>query len=75
MTTSTNQKFDLAAALKGQQWERCKGELRAMVALQGSYHSMGLPCDAPSYEVARLENAQKIVEDFITKFEYEGCHE
>jgi hypothetical protein len=31
--------FLIADALKAQQWERAKGELRALVALQGSYTS------------------------------------
>lgn len=72
MTASTNQKFDLAAALKGQQWERCKGELRALVALQGSYHSTGSPADPPSHEMERLHSAKDAVESFISDFEGEG---
>jgi hypothetical protein len=31
--------YELDAMLKSQQWERAKGELRALVAMQGSYKS------------------------------------
>lgn len=72
MTASTDQKFDLAAALKGQQWERCKGELRALATLQGSYHSVGAPNDPPSHQFVRMERAKGAIEAFITAFEDEG---
>ena len=75
MTAATDQKFDIAAALKGQQWERCKGELRALVVMQGSYHSAGLPSDPPSYQMSRLTKAGAAVEAFIRDFEDEGLAE
>lgn len=72
MTQSTNQKFDLAAAMKGQQWERCKGELRAMVALQGSYHSAGPPGSPNSHEMDRLEQLTQLVNEFILEVSDNG---
>jgi hypothetical protein len=75
LTASTNQKFDLAAAMKGQQWERAKGELRALVALQGCYHSATLASQPPSPEQQRLTDAGLAVEAFIKEFEDEGFHE
>lgn len=29
--------FQIAEAMKMQQWERCKGELNALISLQGSH--------------------------------------
>lgn len=75
MTASTDQKFDLAAALKDQQWERCKGELRALVALQGSYHSAGAPSQPKSHAYERMERASAAVESFIREFADEGLAE
>lgn len=75
MTKSTAQNFDLAAALKGQQWERVKGELRALVALQGSYHSGGPPSAPPSHELARLRTLKAKVEAFVKDIESEGLAE
>jgi hypothetical protein len=75
MTEATNQKFDIAAAMKGQQWERCKGELRALVTLQGSYHSAGLAGGVKSFEERRLEFINDAVETFIGKIESESLHE
>jgi hypothetical protein len=75
MTASTDQKFDLAAALKSQQWERCKGELRALVVLQGSYHSAGMPGGVRSREERRLDNINTAVERFIEMIESEALHE
>lgn len=72
MTQSTAKNFDLAAAMKGQQWERAKGELRALVALQGSYHSGGPPSAPPSHEMTRLKALGAKVEAFIKKIEGEG---
>lgn len=65
MTRSTDQRFDLAAAMKGQQWERCKGELRALIALQGSYHSAALPGQKESHEMERLHQLTEVVNEFI----------
>lgn len=60
--------FILEAALKSQQWEKAKGELRALVAIQGSYTSP-LPAhmqkDTPRWELLsiRVEAFIKSVED------------
>lgn len=75
MTKSTNQKFDLAAAMKGQQWERCKGELRALVAMQGSYHSATLPSHPQSDEMNRFDALRAATESFIEGVEYNGLAE
>ena len=75
MTQSTNQKFDLAAAMKGAQWERCKGELRALVAMQGSYHSAGMPGAPESHEMERLRLSGLAVENFIVDFSDNGYGE
>lgn len=75
MTQSTDQRFDIAAALKGQQWERCKGELRAFVLLQGSYHSASLAGEKPSSLEVRMRRAKDMVEAFIVEMEDQGLHE
>lgn len=75
MTKSTAQNFDLASAMKAQQWERCKGELRGLVSMQGSYHSAGLPSEPESYEMKRFRLLKEEVDGFIEKVEYEGLCE
>lgn len=75
MTKSTNQSFDLASAMKGQQWERCKGELRALVALQGSYHSASPPGQPESYEMARFSEFKAAVSAFIKECDDNGWAE
>ncbi len=55
-------------ALKAQQWERAKGELRALVALQGSYSYTANTAD-------KLEKVEARVEEFIADFEALGLHE
>jgi hypothetical protein len=56
--------FLVAEALKSAQWERAKGELRALVALQGSHVTT---TSADTWE--RLSAA---VEDFIKEVEESG---
>ena len=53
--------------LKAQQWERAKGELRAMVALQGSYLA--------GENVRRWLLLDNRVERFIKDIEGEGLQE
>ena len=50
--------------MKAVQWERCKGELRAMVALQGSHDSV---YDEP--RPLEWERLRDRVEDFIKDVE------
>ena len=68
--------FQLADALKAQQWERAKGELRALVAMQGSYSTSGGPPDkSEAAETRRWHDIDKRVEDFIASVENDGLHE
>lgn len=66
--------FLVASALKGAQWERTKGELRAMVALQGSY-STGSPPGVVSPVTERWQKLSKCVEEFIKIVEDNGLHQ
>lgn len=55
------------SAMKAAAWERAKGELRALVAMQGS---------VPSTDTAsRWDEAGARIEKFITRFEDDGLHE
>jgi hypothetical protein len=59
--------FDVRIALKAAQWEKAKGELRALVALQGSY---------PAGEnTERWKACNDAVEAFVDKVEFEGLAE
>ena len=53
------------------QWEKAKGELRAMIALIGSTDSNG--SDSKSYKEYII--IDKTVNDFILDFESNGYHE
>lgn len=75
MTQSTDQKFDIAAAMKSQQWERCKGELMALLALQGSYHSATRHNEPESYQVKRMKGAKREIQKFIKIMQDEGFSE
>jgi hypothetical protein len=65
--------FILEAALKAQQWEKAKGELHALVALQGSYTSP-LPTHMQE-EPSRWERLSKAVEAFISDIEDDALQE
>lgn len=54
--------FSIDSAMKAQQWERAKGELRALVSLQGSYHS---GCEGDQWEKYRelSERTEKFIEE------------
>jgi len=71
--------FNIAAALKGQQWERAKGELRSLVALQGSHNPQWQGCNTRTpYSAAQWEKFNDLharVELFISQVEGEGLHE
>lgn len=58
------------AAMKAAQWERAKGELRAMVAIQGSYEA-----SSPEEEPLKWAVLSQHVEDFIKNIEDNGLHE
>ena len=73
MAINARPQFIIEAALKGTQWERAKGELRALVAIQGSYTS-----PLPEYmktEPATWEVLSKKVEKFIKDVEDNGLEE
>ena len=62
--------YDVADMMKAQQWERCKGELRALVAMQGSYSSTD-----DSDRTKRWEELGLRVEQFIEGVEVDALHE
>lgn len=66
--------FQIDSALKAAQWERVKGELRALVAMQGSYSSHEMPGETSS-TMARFVMLDKRVQVFIKDIEDEGLHE
>lgn len=65
--------FIIEHAMKSQQWERAKGELRALVALQGSYTDP-IP-DQMKKETPRYKRLGDRVEDFIKSIEDEALQE
>ena len=64
--------FLIDAAMKAMQWERAKGELRALVALQGSYSLGRAPGDREPAKWQRLEQA---VNAFIEQIEDHALQE
>lgn len=64
--------FLIDTAMKAMQWERAKGELRALVALQGSYSLGRGPGDDTPAKWQRLEEA---VNTFIQQIEDDGLQE
>lgn len=64
--------FLIDAAMKAQQWERAKGELRALVAIQGSYSLGRGPGDDEPEKWQRLQMA---VDEFIRSVENDGLQE
>jgi hypothetical protein len=60
--------FLIASAMKAQQWERAKGELRALVAIQGSHQALG-------GNTERFVALHDSVEAFIKSAEDEGLCE
>lgn len=67
-------KFSFEAALKSAQWERAKGELRALVHMQGSYISGEAPGGTSSETERWLELGLR-VEAFIKSVEDDGLQE
>ena len=64
--------FLIDAAMKAMQWERAKGELRALIALQGSYSLGRGPGDDTPAKWQRLEQA---VNTFIEQIEDNALQE
>lgn len=64
--------FLIDAAMKAQQWERAKGELRALVAIQGSYSLGRNPGDETPAKWQRLETR---IEGFIRGIEDDALQE
>lgn len=62
-----NIRKELILVLKKQQWEKCKGELRAFIALEGSHKSTHDSDDWEKIEIA--------VKYFIDTIENEGLDE
>jgi hypothetical protein len=62
--------YELDTMLKGQQWERAKGELRALVSMQGSYKST-----AGNYRSERWEELNAKVHAFIKEVEDDALQE
>lgn len=63
-------KANLDSMLKAQQWERAKGELRALVQMQGSYTSTSSEdCET------RWRRLGERVEAFIHSVEIDALHE
>ena len=71
MAVEANGRFLIDSAMKSVEWERAKGDLRALVAIQGSY-STGVP----EREVEpRWETLRDRVEAFIKEIEDDGLAE
>lgn len=66
----TDETFMLAHALKAQQWEKAKGELRALIALQGAHSS-----DVEGVRSGVWIDLRAAVEDFIHLVETNGWAE
>jgi len=65
---------DIFGALKSVQWERAKGELRAMVALLGSQPAQYEPGTGKPIQ-GKFHDLGKRVEAFIKDVEDDGLHE
>ena len=74
MAAGSERNFMLPDALKAQQWERTKGELRALVALQGSYSSADRSA-VDREQTQRWETLDKAVKDFISIIESNALQE
>lgn len=74
MAVGLDRNFMLPDALKAQQWEKAKGELRALVALQGSYSSADrTPVDQEQTE--RWQALDAAVRNFIQFIEDNALQE
>ena len=63
---------ELIGVLKSQQWEKCKGELRAFIALDGAHY-----CNYEGNKVmpGDWEEIQRRTDEFIKSIEDDGLHE
>lgn len=59
---------ELIMVLKAQQWEKCKGELKSLIALSGSAQSTS--CNDHHWQ-----ELDKCIASFITEVEDNGLHE
>ena len=59
--------FHLDAAMKEAQWERAKGEIRALIALQGSHTALG----EHAYKFTELKELSK---EFFRAVEQRELH-
>lgn len=66
---------ELFSAMKAQQWERAKGELRAMVALLGSQPAQYEEGTGDYIENKHWERLKSLTDDFIKEVEDYGLHE
>jgi len=73
MANDVGTKLDLLlSGIRAQQWERTKGELRAMVALVGNT-TQARPIGDD--DLAAWEQLEERVDDFIKEVEVRGLHE
>jgi hypothetical protein len=71
MPVSANGTFLIDSAMKSMIWERAKGEMRALIEVQGSYSSS----DREPKGESKWEKLQEAVETFISEVEDNGLHE
>jgi hypothetical protein len=62
------ERHNIIGALKSQQWQKCKGELNAMVALAGSHASTSIHGN-------NWQELEKAIDHFIEYIEDESLHE
>ena len=74
---STSEKLDfLIETMKGVEWERAKGSLRALVTAQGrTTSSLQGDVERKMMSLARWEKLESLVNAFIKEVEDAGLHE
>lgn len=65
--------YDIGAALRMAQWERAKGELNALLQMQGAYHSP--QPDHPESKYQRFLLFKDALSAFCAELEGEGWNE
>ncbi len=65
-----NTPFTIISMMKAAQWERAKGELRALAFMQGAY-----PAEDGSHEKERWYNLHNRIEAFVKDIHDHGLHE
>ncbi len=71
MPVQANGTFLIDSAMKSMVWERAKGELRALVEIQGSYSS----AEREPKGESKWERLEAAVNAFVTQVEDDGLHE